>query len=116
MGNVIISLPFLKTPMVNSLPWIISSTKTWSSSLNAFAIAASNCAGSATLLIPILEPPLLGFTNTGNCKDDATSLAAIGFDLNKCFERATEIPPIPATATVYLLLNVIADVAASQPV
>ena len=55
-----------KTPMVNSLPSINSSTSTWLSSLNAFSMALpSSSEGLFTLDIPILEPPLLGFTNTG---------------------------------------------------
>ena len=69
MGSAII-FPFeLKTTIVSSLPFTNYSKSTWSSYLKAFSIAApSSSEGEFTLLMPMLEPPLFGFTNTGNFK------------------------------------------------
>ena len=47
-------------------PVIISSTSTCSSSAKAFCSAGSSCASLVTLLMPMLEPPLLGFTKRGS--------------------------------------------------
>ena len=92
-----------------------SSTNTWSSSLKAFSIAnPTSSEGLFTLLIPMLEPPLFGFTNTGNFNWLITSSGLILPFLKSTTDFATLIPENAATATVYLLLKVSADVAASQ--
>ena len=83
MGNAITSPFDLKTPMVSSLPLINSSTKTWSSSTKALSSAACSSSGSFTLLIPILLPPLLGFTKTGNFKVDKMSAVVTGICLKR---------------------------------
>ena len=65
IGKTVVTPLDLKTPMVNSLPLINSSTNTCVSSLNAFSKAGANSAVVFTLLIPKLLPPLFGFTNSG---------------------------------------------------
>jgi len=84
------------------------------SSLKAFANAGANSSAVFTLLIPKLLPPLLGFTKTGkvNCANISSLLN--GDSINKCKDFATPTPPNPATATVYLLLKVNAEVDVSQ--
>jgi len=102
--------------MVNSLPLINSSTKICSSSLKAFCKAGCKSSALFTLLIPILLPPLLGFTKKGSVSCCNISFAAMLSFLNKCSDFATWMPANAATATVYLLLKVSADVAASHDV
>ncbi len=84
------------------------------SSLKALAKAGANSSAVFTLLMPKLLPPLLGFTNTGKVNCASISSVFIGDSINKCNDFATPTPPNPATATVYLLLKVNAEVDVSQ--
>jgi hypothetical protein len=66
--------------------------------------------------MPILEPPLLGFTKTGNLSLPANSSGFLKLFFIKRTDLATGMSYAAATAVVYLLLKVIADVAALQDV
>ena len=116
-GKVTISSLLRKTPTVISLPFINSSTNTCSSSLKAFSMAfPSSSEGWLTFDMPMLDPPLLGFTKTGKRREPARLSGLSKRSLMSRTDRATCMPPAPATAMVKRLLNVNAEVAASQEV
>ena len=76
--------------------------------------APSSSEGAFTLDIPMLDPPLLGLTNTGNCNCAAIWSGFSNLPLTNRTECATCMPLNAATATVKRLLKVSAEVDASQ--
>src|SRR5690606_6903488 len=116
-GNVKTSLPILYTPMVSSLPSIYSSISAYASTSNTASMAGSSASTSVTLVVAILEPPSLGFTNTGRLTFSKIVPREKPSSLKRCTDLAICTKSKSLTTLLQkLLLKVTADTIALQVV